>query len=96
MIYIAVLCCSSHFSAMQPWFWFVCFVIDWAGRSFLTSLLFCIMSEYITRELLLQVEDFDVSAGVPVSYFYSRAKTCKLTAGSRCNWSVSGKVTVYP
>lgn len=79
---------------MQPWFWFACFVIDWSGRSLLTfliSLLFHIMREYIMHELLLLVEDFDISAGVPVSYSYSRGRKMQITAGSNCNWSVPGK-----
>lgn len=60
----------------------------------LRYLVFHLMREYSMRGLLLQVEDFDISASVPVSYFYSRGKKHKWTAGSYCNWCISGKVTI--
>lgn len=34
-IYNDVLYYSSHFGTMQPWFWFMWFVIDWAGKRLL-------------------------------------------------------------
>lgn len=79
---------------MQPCFCFVYFVIDWARMSFLISLHFCIISNYIGHELLLDAGDFDISAGVQVSYFYSRRKKCKSAAGLFCKLSVSEKVSL--
>lgn len=94
MVYICVLCCSSYFNVMQPCFWFVYFVMGWAGMSFLISLHFCIISNYIRHKLLLDDKDFDISAGVQVSYFHSRHKKCKSAAGFFCKLSVSGKVSL--
>lgn len=43
---------------MEPWFWFGCLVIDWAGRSFQIALPFCIIREYVTLMILIAQQVF--------------------------------------